>query len=86
MAVRYNWRPTWGPSSSIRDSEQLVSLKSVGEVPEESGIVGASVRSPERTAGEVEVKILESESENLDGVRSRVDAILGVLSGGRWSS
>ena len=72
----------WGPSSSIRDSEQLLSLKSVGEVPEE----GASVRSPERAGSEVEVQIPEGELENLDDVRTRLDGILGVLSGGGRSS
>ena len=77
---------TWGLSSSIRDSEQLLSLKSVGEVPEEGGIVGASVRSPERAGGEVEVKIPENESEDSNDVRTRLDAILGVLSGGGRSS
>ena len=74
--------PTRGPSSSIRDSEQLVSLKSVGEFPEE----GASVRIPERAGGEVEVQIPEGYLENLDDVRTRLDAILGVLSGGGRSS
>ena len=48
----------------------MVSLKSVGEVPEE----GASVRNP------------ENGSEDLDDVRTRLDDILGVLSGRGRSS
>ena len=33
-----------------------------------------------------ETQIPENESEKWSGVRSRLDAVLGVLSGGRWSS
>ena len=47
--------PTRGPSFSSGDPEQLVSLKSFGQIPEEGGIIGVSVRSPERTGGEGEV-------------------------------
>ena len=47
---------------------------------------GAPIRSLNFQRRDSEVESPEDEAEKWSGVRSHLDAILGVLSGGRWSS
>ena len=89
--------PTWGPSSSMEDPGQSEGgwwgPKQTGgpeywedrRGAEKQTPTPGGVSSTTATWGSAPEKS-EDEVERWSGVRSRLDAILGVLTGGRWSS
>ena len=69
-----------GPSFCREDLERR------SEVEVGTPMVDAPMRSLNFSRRDSEVEVPEDDSEKWNGVRSRLDAILGVLSRGTWSS